>query len=64
MHPKYAKELKLNDIVLWVDPDNFKCSREYVIKTIKHSGNMVTITDPDGDELQCPCTELVRMFIS
>lgn len=60
---KEAIQLHNGDEVFWVDPDNGKCSRHYIIGSIEvgpRDGRYtpITICDIEGDVLQCFLGEL------
>lgn len=55
---KQAKTLKPGDIVFWEDPDGGSCSRNYTIKTVSVTGNIVSIEDETGDGIGCYAREL------
>lgn len=50
--------LHTGDEVFWNDPDDGLCSRLYVIQSIRIDDDIITITEPDGSELQCFASEL------
>ena len=58
MTPKQAKELRPGDHVRWNDPDEGVCSRNMTLASIFVSGDVVQITDTDGDYLECFAEEL------
>lgn len=51
-------KLQSGDQVWWNDPDDGACSRIYNIQEIKINGEVVTITDKDGSDLECFASEL------
>jgi len=51
-------ELHNGDEVFWTDPDEGACSRVYQIKTIEIKGEVVCITDVNGDSLEAFAHEL------
>jgi hypothetical protein len=53
-----VKKLNPGDEVFWNDPDDGVCSRVYVISRICISGDIITITDVDGSDLECFAKEL------
>ena len=61
---KEVQQLRPGDEVYWRDPDGGKCSRHYTIQQISlMPGNtdndvIVSITDVDGDTLDCFSYEL------
>lgn len=58
MIAKSVKKLQAGDEVFWTDPDDNRCSRYYTIANIKILGNVVRITDVNGDSLECFADEL------
>lgn len=50
--------LKHGDEVYWTDPDEGACSRYFTIRSIYISGDIVTITDIDGSDIECFAEEL------
>jgi hypothetical protein len=55
---KEVKKLHNGDEVYWTDPDDGACSRYITIQTIVLNGDVVCITDKDGDSLECFAEEL------
>ena len=58
MTRKDAKQLQTGDEVLWNDPDDGACSRIYTIQNIEITGDIVSIQDKDGSNLECFLSEL------
>lgn len=58
MTVKEVLDLHSGDEVFWNDPDDGAGSRYYVIQSAVVSGEVVTITDVDGDVLECFAGEL------
>ena len=58
MRIKDVRELNPGDEVFWNDPDDGDCSRMYTINRICISGDIITITDVDGSDLECFAKEL------
>jgi len=54
----WIKRLGNGDEVCWTDPDNGICSKSLIINTIEIIGDMVVITDENGDTLECLAEEL------
>ena len=58
MTEQEIRRLNKGDIVYWTDPDEGGCSRHYTIQTIRVSGEIVSISDREGDYLSCFAEEL------
>lgn len=58
MTEQEIRRLNKGDIVYWTDPDEGKCSRHVIIQTIRVSGEVVSISDREGDFLECLAEEL------
>lgn len=58
MSIKQARSLRPGDEVHWTDPDLGLGSRTYTIQTIRIRGDIVNLTDVDGDSLECYVWEL------
>ncbi len=52
------RSLQTGDVVTWHDPDDGLCSRDYRISTIEFVGDIVYITDVDGNYIECYPEEL------
>lgn len=55
---KQAMELHKGDEVTWNDPDEGRCTRTIIINTVEIDEDVVKITDPNGDYLECLIGEL------
>lgn len=53
-----AANLLPGDQVIWEDPDNWICTKILTIAAISLNGEVVTITDTQGDTLECYAEEL------
>jgi hypothetical protein len=58
MTQEEVKNLHPGDEVFWNDPDEGLCSRVYRIASIRVIGEVVQITDVEGDALECLAEEL------
>ena len=58
MTPKQAKQLRPGDKVHWEDPDDGVCSRTMTLTSIDIFGDVVQLTDTEGDFLECYVEEL------
>lgn len=58
MKMTHIRKLHHGDEVFWNDPDDGICSRHYIIGTIEIKGNIICITDKNGDYLECHAREL------
>ena len=59
MKPINLSNLKPGNRVYWHDPDNNRCSREYVIAAVEYRGDgMYLITEANGAALECYKDEL------
>jgi len=53
-----VKRLQTGDEVHWEDPDNSLTTRYVTVQKIKISGEVISITDINGDNLECFAHEL------
>jgi hypothetical protein len=58
-----VQKLKTGDHIFWNDPDDGSCSRSFVVASIgiraEEDGDvLLSLTDPDGDELECLAVEI------
>lgn len=53
-----AKKLHTGDEIRWNDPDEDACSRDIVISEIVVKGDVVQITDREGNYLECLAGEI------
>jgi hypothetical protein len=58
MKMRDVKKLHTGDEVFWNDPDEGTCSCHYLIGSIEIKGDIVSITDKNGDHLECFAREL------
>ncbi len=56
--PAWIGALHSGDEVRWNDPDRGRCNRTYKIRSIEFIGEVVRITDVNGDQLECLASEL------
>ena len=58
MNRKEVLKLNSGSEVWWKDPDNNTCSRSYTIRKINIKGDVIGITDIDGNYIECYSHEL------
>ena len=58
MESNEIKQLHSGDEVTWNDPDDGICTRTLTIQSIKIKGEVVCITDSEGQYLECLSSEL------
>lgn len=52
------KKLHTGDEVFWIDPDDGRTSKSLIVQSVKICGEIIQITDKNGDYLECFAHEL------
>lgn len=58
MTTQQVERLQPGDEVHWTDPDNGECSRVLRVQSLQVRGDVVSIVDSEGTDLECFAHEL------